>query len=204
MKTLMSSFIRVVRSRRGSLYVLLVAITAMMCLSALGLIRYQQSIKRAHSSQETLDVLLSEAAEVLYLRDQVEHIAWQKKPDADLLALLNEVLIQANIPSRKLAGISAQSDTAVTSANTNNTTSIKNLRKQMMTITLNALTPGELGQFMAAWRLHVDLWSVEQVELAHTRTITTTQSNVNLNRYDVSLVITALYHAAPNHFDSMP
>ncbi len=195
--------IRLLQSPRTCLSVLTVAMIMVVLISMMVHVRLSHMAQRAHAASQDLQLLEQEAVELLYLRDQEERISWNAKPESDLLALVNDTLVRANIPNRKLEGLSAQSDAAASNSAKEHYSSLQRstLRKQMTTITLNALSPSECVRFLSAWRVNAGVWSIEQVEMVHaqpihrgssTRPMSLSDDN---NQYDVRLVIAALYHA---------
>jgi hypothetical protein len=51
-----------------------------------------------------------------------------------------------------------------------------------------SVKPAELGRFLSDWKEQQPLWAITRIDLAHER-----RRGRNENRYDVTLVLSAIY-----------
>jgi len=141
---------------------------------------------------------MDDAVEITRLRNRRERVAWQAKPQTDLLAQVNSIMADCDLPARTLARISGDSDTALTSHDSTTDPFIRSLRKQSMSITLNDISPVKLATFLTKWNTKADLWTVERIEMTHANPGLARNAGManpaDNQNYHIRLVVSALYH----------
>lgn len=160
-------------------------VAAALCVIAVQLHRVKAARLEHGSAAGALDQLHRDAERVLELRAKRDLVAWRERPTTDVLALVNAALIDAGIPADRLQGIGEGVDTAVASAQGSEPA----LRRQSLAISLERLTPAQIGRFLERWESVQDQWSSGRIELTHRRD----QNNSEL--YDLRLHISAVYLA---------
>ncbi len=138
---------------------------------------------RHEAAIAAIEQLQRDASNVIELRAKRDIVAWRERPKADVLALVNAALVDAGIPTDRLQGIGEGVDTPVTSARGGEST----LRRQSLAVSLERLTPAQIGQFLERWESVQSQWSAGRLELTHRRD----QNDSEL--YDVRLHISAVY-----------
>lgn len=169
---------------RPSLIIML-AVTGSLCVIAVQANRVAAARQRHEAAIAAFEQLRRDASEVTELRARRDVVAWRERPKADVLALVNAALVDAGIPTDRLQGIGEGVDAPVTSAQGGEST----LRRQSLAISLERLTPAQIGQLLERWHLVQDQWSAGRLELTHRRE----QGQSDL--YDLRLHISAVYLA---------
>lgn len=145
--------------------------------------RLSAARQRGQAAMTSLKALHVQADELLRLRSQREVIAWKPRPTADVLALVNAALMDAGVPTARLKGIGEGGDAPLSGAGENQPP----LRRQSLVISLEGLTPAQIGLFLAQWERAAEQWSAERLEITHRRD--PTQADL----YDLRLHISAVY-----------
>lgn len=97
--------------------------------------------------------------------------------DAEPVALVQSVTMQAGLPVTACAGIQPQGDVQVSPG----------VRRRTVRVQLTAITPQELGAWCLAWRRETDHWRIDACQLVHA----TPRAGLDSNRYDTSLTLIA-------------
>ena len=160
-------------------------IAAALCLIAAQLRRVSVARQQHESVTVALAQLQRDAERVIELRTKRDVIAWRERPKTDVLALVNAALVDAGIPADRLQGIGEGVDTAVASPQGAEPA----LRRQSLAISLERLTPVQVGRFLERWESVQDQWSSGRLELTHRRD----QNEPEL--YELRLHISAVYLA---------
>jgi hypothetical protein len=126
-----------------------------------------------------------DASRILELRSKQQTIAERKRPDQDLIARVNAVLGDAGIPVDRFGGLRPESDAALPASASESIL----CRRQTIRVSLNELTLSQIGEFVSRWSATHPLWILSRIELTHSR------SEKNSNRYNVSLLLSAIYVA---------
>jgi hypothetical protein len=135
-----------------------------------------------------------EVARVLALRHQVRGLAAARRPDGDLIARVQRALVAAALPAGALSGVQPRADRQSQGSG---------LRVQSVQVTLRALSPAELGSWLAAWRQGEQPWRLDEVQLAHAQPaggatgVPGAVASGDDNRYDVTLALAAPYVEDP-------
>lgn len=158
---------------------------AMFLVIAIGLRHLSLARQRYEASIESLRQLQGDAAEVMRLRSQREVVAWRQRPTTDVLAQVNAALIEAGIPTARLQGIGEGVDTPLMTSGD----SKASLHRQSLTITLESLSPAQIGTFLDRWLAIADQWTAGRLELTHRR------DDKQSDLYDLRLYIGAVYIA---------
>ncbi|MBI4881786.1 MAG: hypothetical protein HY812_19315 [Planctomycetes bacterium] len=124
-----------------------------------------------------------EAQEVARLRALRATASLQQKPPSDVIALVNEVLAAAGVPSRHFSGLTPEGEGRLQGG-------METLREQKVRLTLNAIPLPDLGAFLARFSEVQSLWIPVSFELTHPR-----QADAPQGGYDVQVVLAAVYHA---------
>ena len=172
------------RRMRPSLIIALAAAGA-LCVIAVQAHRVDAARQRHGAAIAAIGQIQRDASKVIELRARRDLVAWRERPTADVLALVNAALVDAGIPTNRLQGIGEGIDTPLTSAQGGESS----LRRQSMAISLERLTPPQIGLLLEKWNLVQDQWSAARLELTHRRD----QSQPDL--YDLRLHVSAVYLA---------
>lgn len=159
---------------------------AALLIIAVQIQRLSAARQRHEGALATLAQLERDAGEVMQLRARREVIAWRQRPTTDVLALVNAALIEAGIPTNRLQGIGEGADTPLG----NSAADAPALRRQSMAVSLEGLTPSQIGMLLEKWQLAQDQWTAERLELTHRR------DAKQADLYDLRLHISAVYLAA--------
>ncbi len=160
-------------------------IAASLCVIAVELHRVSVARQQHESAADSLAQSHRDAERVFELRTKRDVIAWRERPKTDVLAIVNAALVDAGIPADRLQGIGEGVDTAVASPQGAEPV----LRRQSLAISLERLTPVQIGRFLERWESAQDQWSSGRLELTHRRD----QNESEL--YDLRLHISAVYLA---------
>ncbi|MEW6741423.1 MAG: hypothetical protein AB1486_01585 [Planctomycetota bacterium] len=147
--------------RHPSLCILLpIALVALVL--AQGERRYASVRRQLEAAASTLRQTRQQAAEVMSLRQREERVSLRERPRQDVIALVNEVLAEAGIPSGRLTGIEPESDVALGGSAGGKSP----YRQQTLALELERLTLPEVGRFLALLRERQKMWSVTRIELS--------------------------------------
>jgi len=134
-----------------------------------------------------MSAVRAEAQAVLTLRQRQERISWRQRPAEDVIATVNAALADAGLPSRHLAGVRNDADIAIHAASSDRGSA--EYRQQSLSIDLREMTAGDIGQFLVAWTRLQSVWTAVRVTITHPRS----RGNEGSNRFDVNIIISALY-----------
>lgn len=146
--------------------------------------RLRSATGRFEGARIALGQLERDAGRIVHLRARRPTVAWKERPTKDVLALVNAALLEAGIPTSRLQGIGEGADAPVTAAAENAPT----LRRQSLTLSLESLTPPQIGLLLQQWRLAQDQWVIDRLELTHRR-------EAAPDLYDLRLYVSAVYLA---------
>ncbi len=170
---------------------LLLLFVTVMLLCVVSVMRSALRLSDAHmhadARQSALHDTAALAAEITALRDQEQRVERQSRPEQDVIARVNAVLSKIGLPQSSFSGLSPETDVAVQSRSSTSGSEPR-LRRQTVRLNLSDLDLAELGQFLAAWRETNPMWTTTRIDLNHK-----TGRNVSGNRYDVTILLSALY-----------
>ncbi len=172
-------------TRMRPFLIIILAVAGALCVMAVQAHRVAAARQRHEAAIATFEQLRRDASKVIELRARRDVVAWRERPKADVLALVNAALVDAGIPTDRLQGIGEGVDAPVASAQGGESA----LRRQSLAISLERLTPAQIGQMLERWHLVQDQWSAGRLELTHRRE----QGQSDL--YDLRLHISAVYLA---------
>lgn len=172
------------RMTRGRLFVVL-GIASGLLVVLVGMRHLDAARSRYKSARESLAQLEQDATEVIRLRAQREMVAWRQRPTTDVLAYVNAALSEAGIPAARLRGIGEGTDTPLTGSGSEGVP----LARQSLTISLEALSSAQIGQFLQHWLMVQDQWTGGRLEMTHRR------DDKQPDLYDLRLHIGAVYIA---------
>jgi hypothetical protein len=147
------------------------------------LMRARQHLSDAHAA---LIQTARDARTIVELRSQSQTIETRQRPAQDVIAQVNAVLADLGITSAHLQSLTPEADAAIGQGTGGGPT---NLRQQSLRLTLQALSPQQIGQFLQQWHAAQKIWHAARLELIHNRQ----QPDGNL--YDATIVMTAWYVA---------
>lgn len=149
-------------TRRARSLLLLFAFMAVALLSwrAMALARASADASRA---REQLATVAQQAQEVLDLRAKRPTTGMGPKPGDDLTKLITGILKDAGIPSERLRSVSPDTETRLAPDPLWPGVS---RRRQSARVTIEPLTPQDLGVLVLKWRSSQSVWSVSGMELA--------------------------------------
>ena len=137
-----------------------------------------------------LDKTVSTSKEILELRSHHERVALHERPPQDVIAQVNAALAEAGIPNSHFKGLNPESEGAVEPSTAGAAGTGVGYRKQSLRLMLEDISMPELGGFLSQWRKTQQVWIVTRIELNHVR-----GQAADSDRYDVSILLTALYIA---------
>jgi hypothetical protein len=150
-----------------------------------GTLRLGAVRKQTQAAQSAMGQITCDAKEVVELRGRQQRAAVREQPQQDVIAQVNAIISEVGVPSRSLRSLSPESDSQVKPAYA---VSAAKLRRQSLRLVLENLSTHEIGAFLMKWRLSQRTWTVTRIELNHVRS-----QEGSDDRYDVTLVISALY-----------
>ena len=145
--------------------------------------RFQNAKEGAAAALEAKESVERDAAAILALRQQKARVELRERPKQDVIAQVNAVLADAGIPSDRFQGLEREGDEAVGDA-----TSATRTRRQSLRLTLDRISPADLGAFLGKWRAAQPAWTVSRVELLHER-----KDAADSNRFTVHLLLASTY-----------
>ncbi|MGD6027680.1 hypothetical protein QUV00_22675, partial [Xanthomonas citri pv. citri] len=119
--------------------------------TAFGMARVRRAESRAEQAVALLETATRDAQEVMSLRASQEVVGVAQRPRDDVYAQISRTLIDAGIPSGVLRDLTPEGDRPIEGALTGSGPS---LRTQSMRISLEPITPAQLGAFLTQWRSH--------------------------------------------------
>jgi hypothetical protein len=154
-----------------------------------------QARSRLHAAQDALVSLKRDAQEIIDLRTRQQVVNVAERPAQDVIALINATLNEIGIPTNRLTSLTPESDTALASSGnaTGSSTPSGGYRQQALRLTVENLTVEEIGSFLIQWRSTQKVWTPIRIELTHVRN--SNKDNSGENRYDASIVLSAVYLA---------
>jgi hypothetical protein len=129
---------------------------------ASGATRLAQARNETASTLGLLPETQNQAHEILSLRNQQERVALNERPQQDVIALINSVLAQAGIPADRFKNLERESDESILPGGGGR------YRRQSVNVTLERLTPLEVGTFLQELRRQ-KVWVPARIELSHVR-----------------------------------
>ncbi len=155
------------------LYAIAIACMALIFVSAQ---RFQSVERRAESAERRLTSVRAMASEITQLRARSERVFLGQRPTEDTIAQINATLASAGLPSNAFRSLDPDADTALEGG----------YRRQSVRLTLEPLTPAQLGDFLIAWESVATPWIISGIELAH-------RPRASDASYTVRLVLSATY-----------
>ena len=140
------------------------------------------------AAMSNLDQIKTDAIRINELRSKQQMIAEQKRPDQDVIARVNAMLSEAELPLNSFGGLRPEADAELPNSFAGSVT----YRRQSVRISINELTIREIGDFVSRWCSTQPLWVLTRIELTHSR------NGKNADRYDLSLLLSATYVAQRN------
>jgi hypothetical protein len=142
-------------------------------------IRLEHASTSAEAATAATRALVSEASEVLRLRGARATTATQELPTSDLLALVNQVMSEAGLPSRHLERLEPQGVVA---------TEHRGLKRQTARLALTTISVDDLGRVLAGLARTQSLLKPTSIELTHQD-----QAGDRHGTWNVTLVLAAPY-----------
>jgi len=179
---------------RGRLALILLGLAASSLAVAISERRLVQARGDFAAAQIALQQAAGDAQEIMDLRAARQTVESHQRPTQDVIAQVNSVLADVGIPSRALRSLAPESEgSAVASAPT---AQGGRLLQQSLRLVLEDLTPEQVGAWLAQWRIAQPIWTPTRIELAHSRIAGAGEAvNRDGNRYDATILLTALYLA---------
>lgn len=138
--------------------------SAMVVFTALTVVIAAIQLRSARSDRVSAERRLHQVSvqvnELIGLRARSQTIARREAPREDLIALVNDALIQAGLPTDRLRDLSPEASRAPPGDSSG-------IREQAVTLTLSPIEPGELGRFLASWTTIQQVWNAQLIELQH-------------------------------------
>ena len=175
-------------NRRGAL-IALVLMVGVLLASVTVAKRYADAAAGRDAALRQLNAALADAKQIIALRGRQQRIALHQKPPKDVIAQVNTVLAEAGLERNRFKALTPQSDNPI--GNNAGGTQNELYRRQTLSLSLQAMTAGELGRFLAQWRANQAIWTPTQIELTHHRS----GRIEDADWYDVTIVLSALYVA---------
>jgi len=159
-----------------------IAIATVLVLTVAGLAvsaaRWRTALGQRERAIAELTSVRQQVAEIESLRSTLgsQRVATAGSR-ADALAEIADTLSSAGLPDSAMRSLDEQGDVMLDDTG---------LRRQTLRLALAALTPGELGRFLARLDADRPQWTVTRIELTRPR-------REDGNRYDAHLVLTRTY-----------
>jgi hypothetical protein len=147
--------------------------------------RLSEASSHHQAASASLALIRHRADRVQGLRDSRERAAEQKRPEQDVIARANAVLLEAGLPVEVLGAVRTQSDAEISRSSSGG--GGPTYRRQNVQLTLRRLTVPEIGRFLASWTASQRLWTPAQITLVHAR------GEDDPARYHATIVISATY-----------
>jgi hypothetical protein len=166
-------------------------VTIGLCLLiTLGAVRSLNTTRQEHQQlTRQLQTTIDQGREIHRLRGQSQQVALRERPTEDVLAQVHLVLAEAGLPGQVFRSLSPQS--TGTSPSSSTPSDGVQLREQVMRLTLQDLTPADVGRYLTEWKRHQPLWSIVSIELTHRRD----RAGSGANTYDAIIRISSSYLA---------
>jgi hypothetical protein len=148
---------------------------------------HDQYAQALNASQATLEQLHRIAA----LRQALHGVALARQPDADLVDRVQAALARAGLPIAACTGVEPRADRDADASG--------GMHLQTVQISLQRLTPGELGSWLAAWQQIAPAWQVADLQLSHAQAafagtaIAGTGGDLDSNAFDAMVAVEAAY-----------
>jgi len=128
---------------------------------------YRMAQARASSDRVRAELVEAkrQVEELVQLRGQRERVATKARPEQDVIALVNAVLAEADLPSDRLKNLAPESNEHLTPSGTVG----GRYRRQSVSLNLEALSPDQIGKFLDQLRRQESLWTATRLELNHVR-----------------------------------
>ena len=139
--------------------------------------------------EATLELASAEqqATELAQLRQAKERISPRERPKQDVIALMNAVMADAGIPGERLKSLESESSESLSPTASGSSVSGR-YRCQAVAMSLESLTPEQVGKLLLELRRRQSVWSPALLELSHVRT-----QPESGNLYHLRLRISATY-----------
>lgn len=168
-------------NRRRALVI--IALTAAIALPLAVSGRRLADARAAYAASQSMFLVTArEAQEIIDLRAKAQRVDDRQRPEAHVLSQVNAVLAEAGIAGRRLESLRPEADVAVAGSNAS-------YRRQSVRLNFQQLRLTELGSFLSRWRAAQQIWKPRRIEITKRRTTATD------DRYDVTILISALYLA---------
>jgi hypothetical protein len=166
-------------------------VTIGLCLLiTLGAVRSLKATRQEHQQlTRQLQTTIDQGREIHRLRGQSQQVALRERPTEDVLAQVHLVLAEAGLPGQVFRSLSPQTAGAALSSPTSPGSTP--LREQVMRLTLQDLTPADVGRYLTEWKRHQPLWKIVGIELIRQRD----RAGADANSYDAIIRISSSYLA---------
>lgn len=181
-------------SRHLAITVALVAAT--LCTAAWSARRWSAARSDLERERAQLVATTAQARETIDLAARGERVGLAERPPQDVIAQVNRVLAEAGLPADRFQRLTAESDVAARPASGTpgpggGGAPGAAYRVQSLRLVLQGMTPHDLGLFLSLWGASQPAWSPARLELARPQ-----RRGAEPGRYDVTIVLSALYFAA--------
>jgi len=152
--------------------------------------RQVQAQSRLEAARISHAQALLDVQEINDLRSRHQVVNAAQRPPQDVIAQVNTVLAEVGIPANRLKSLTPESDSAVNPSSASSTPGGVQYKRQLLRLTLENLSVQEIGAFLAQWKISQQVWTPIRIELTHVR-------KQNDNRYDATILLSAIYVASP-------
>ena len=148
--------------------------------------RWQHAVEGEQRARQQLQTVGAQIEEFRMLKRKEAVVSETKVPVQSVLALANQVLLDAGIPTERFDRLDPQTDTTSLSGTDGDTLAY---RKQSFLLNLRCLTPLEIGGFLERWNEAAPAWVPVRLELTHD------DHEPDANHYRSRIQLSAVYLA---------
>lgn len=179
---------------RSAMLILSALMAAAALLIALSQRRLQQAQRGRSAAEQALIQTARDARSITELRMQSQTIETRQRPAQDVIAQVNAVLAEVGIPSTHMQSLTPEGDSTADPPASSAATGGPRLRQQSLRLTMQALSPAQIGSFLTHWQSTQSVWNATRLELMHNNRPPPPDSAAG-NLYDATMVMTAMYLA---------
>jgi hypothetical protein len=118
------------------------------------------------AARATFDTLRSEVEELVRLRAALAPAARDGQPTQDVLGRISAAIADAGLSPASLRSVTSEGEAAIGPMGEASGGIGTAARRQTLALSLDPITPAELGKFLAAWNARGGAWSPLRIEMS--------------------------------------
>jgi hypothetical protein len=143
-----------------SRFVLMVAVVIAAAGTVASAWRLLQARARSQQRIHTMQLVATDARQVVSLRGHREHSSLAPRPTSDVLARVNQTLSDCGLPASTLRDLVQEGDTVIDQG-------APVMRRQVVVATLEPVELDQLGRFLHLWTDNQPLWTPFRLDMTH-------------------------------------